>query len=410
MNAPARRKRRSSRTALVLGGGGFTGGVYEIGALRALDLLVRQPHGQPLRHLRRHQRRLARRRAGGQRRHARADDAGASTTRCRRALPPIWTARCCCAQLPRVRAEGAEAAAARWSASPRNVGAHRSARSRPSTSARRSPTRCPSGIYTGAGVEDYVREALSEDGRTDDFRLLEQRALPGRHRPRHLRADRPRRRGLGRRADLEPRSRASTALPMVYAPVRVRGPRARRRRHRLDHQPRHRRRGGREVHRRRQPLVPYVNDFAKTIPTLFGTRVRRVSDMGFPKIGNQTFKLLAYQRLHEMAGQLGGALPGRRHRPGRARARRRADVPDEHPQLLASRVDVARHGFESVTLKLAKDYDQLREVAAATASRSPRRGCARSCAHFEVRRAREDPRLAARSSSRPPAPCCASPT
>ena len=27
------------RSALVLGGGGFTGGVYEIGALRALDLL-----------------------------------------------------------------------------------------------------------------------------------------------------------------------------------------------------------------------------------------------------------------------------------------------------------------------------------------------------------------------------------
>src|SRR5918998_1769978 len=37
----ARRGRRSSsKTALVLGGGGFTGGVYEIGALRALDLLA----------------------------------------------------------------------------------------------------------------------------------------------------------------------------------------------------------------------------------------------------------------------------------------------------------------------------------------------------------------------------------
>src|SRR5436309_14945065 len=36
-----RRTRRSqSKTALVLGGGGFTGGVYEIGALRALDLLA----------------------------------------------------------------------------------------------------------------------------------------------------------------------------------------------------------------------------------------------------------------------------------------------------------------------------------------------------------------------------------
>jgi NTE family protein len=34
-----RRRRARSKTALVLGGGGFTGGVYEIGALRALDLL-----------------------------------------------------------------------------------------------------------------------------------------------------------------------------------------------------------------------------------------------------------------------------------------------------------------------------------------------------------------------------------
>src|ERR1700704_4775470 len=35
-----RRRRRPHKTALVLGGGGFTGGVYEIGALRALDLLA----------------------------------------------------------------------------------------------------------------------------------------------------------------------------------------------------------------------------------------------------------------------------------------------------------------------------------------------------------------------------------
>src|SRR4051794_22033257 len=37
---PPRRGPRRSRNALVLGGGGFTGGVYEIGALRALDLLA----------------------------------------------------------------------------------------------------------------------------------------------------------------------------------------------------------------------------------------------------------------------------------------------------------------------------------------------------------------------------------
>src|SRR5437660_588579 len=36
----ARRGQRRSKTALVLGGGGLTGGVYEMGALRALDLLT----------------------------------------------------------------------------------------------------------------------------------------------------------------------------------------------------------------------------------------------------------------------------------------------------------------------------------------------------------------------------------
>ena len=41
------------------------------------------------------------------------------------------------------------------------------------------------------------------------------------------------------------------------------------------------------------PLVPFVNDFSMFIPTLVGARARRVSDMGFPKIGYQTFKLLA---------------------------------------------------------------------------------------------------------------------
>src|SRR5262245_26173183 len=45
IDSTSRRKRgksrkRPSKTALVLGGGGFTGGVYEIGALRALDLLA----------------------------------------------------------------------------------------------------------------------------------------------------------------------------------------------------------------------------------------------------------------------------------------------------------------------------------------------------------------------------------
>ena len=44
--------------------------------------------------------------------------------------------------------------------------------------------------------------------------------------------------------------------------------------------------------------------------TLFGTRVRRVSDMGFPKVGYQTFKFLAHQRLHEMTRDWQQRHPG----------------------------------------------------------------------------------------------------
>ena len=84
--------------------------------------------------------------------------------------------------------------------------------------------------------------------------------------------------------------------------------------------------------------------------------------MGFAKIGYQTFKLLAYQRLHEMARQWQERYPG-------------VDIvliePDPDDELMfqtnilnyTSRLDIARHGFESVTVKLASDYDDLREVA-----------------------------------------------
>jgi NTE family protein len=38
-SSASEKRRQRSKSALVLGGGGFTGGVYEIGALQALNLL-----------------------------------------------------------------------------------------------------------------------------------------------------------------------------------------------------------------------------------------------------------------------------------------------------------------------------------------------------------------------------------
>ena len=83
--------------------------------------------------------------------------------------------------------------------------------------------------------------------------------------------------------------------------------------------------------------------------------------MGFPQIGYQAFKLLAHQRLHEAVGHWKEKYPG-------------VDIiliePDPNDELMfetnilnfTRRVEIARHGFESVTLKLAEDYDQLRPV------------------------------------------------
>ncbi len=111
------------------------------------------------------------------------------------------------------------------------------------------------------------------------------------------------------------------------------------------------------------PLVPYVNDFTKRISTPFGSRVRRISDMGFPHIGYQTFKLLAYQRLHEVAREWEQRYPG-------------VDIvliePEPNDELMfqtnamnfSSRVDIARHGFETVTVKLASGYKQYAEICA----------------------------------------------
>ena len=58
------------------------------------------------------------------------------------------------------------------------------------------------------------------------------------------------------------------------------------------------------------PLVPYVNDFQKVIPTMLGQPRAPVADMGFPQIGYQAFKLLAHQRLHEAVEPLERQYPG----------------------------------------------------------------------------------------------------
>jgi DNA repair photolyase len=111
------------------------------------------------------------------------------------------------------------------------------------------------------------------------------------------------------------------------------------------------------------PLVPYVNDFETRIPTVFGSRVRRVSDMGMPAIGNQAFRLLAHARLHMAVQSWNDRFPD-------------VDIiliePEFDDELMfgtsildySARLQIAKHGFESVTVALARDYKRYKEIAA----------------------------------------------
>jgi NTE family protein len=357
--SPTRRRPQRSKSALVLGGGGFTGGVYEIGALRALDLLsvnrtvnefdvyVGTSAGSFV---------------------AAAVANGVTPEEMMRVIvqqvpTPFPDARISALLKPNYLEFITKGAMIPLRVAQlvrtllRDIGQVSAV-----DIAVGLAEALPSGLYTGEGIERYVRTILSDPDRTDDFRLLEPEL--------YLAAtdlDTCERIVLGAQdwddVPISTAVQASSALPMIYKPVRVKD------RELID--------GGVLSTTNLDiaveagakfvivvnPLVPYVNDFEKRIPTIIGSRARRVSDMGFPHIGYQAFKLVAYQRLHEMARRWEERYPG-------------VDIvliePEPNDELMfqtsimnyTARVDIARHGFQSVTLKLAHDYPRFKRICA----------------------------------------------
>jgi NTE family protein len=354
-----RRRPRRSKTALVLGGGGVTGGVYEIGALRALDLLaVNRTVNQFDVYI-----------------GTSAGSFVASLTA--NGVTPEEMMRVVNQQVPTpfrdinmgtvLQANYSDYVKALAAMPLRTLGLLRALAANPRSFSLMDlvlglAEGLPAGVYSSAGIEDYLAEVLGDPDRTNDFRELQNEL--------YLTAtdlDTCERIVFGTEdwedVSISKAASASTALPMIYQPVEIKGRQlvdgGIRSTTNVDIAVEH----GAKFVVVVNPLVPYVNDFQKVIPTVLGSRVRRVADMGFPQIGYQAFKLLAHQRLHEAVRQWEEKYPG-------------VDIiliePDPNDELMfdtnimnfTKRVDIARHGFESVTLQLAKDYDRLRAVCA----------------------------------------------
>jgi NTE family protein len=355
---PRRRRWRRDKTALVLGGGGFTGGVYHIGALRAFDLLAvnRTVNDFDI---------YVGTSAGAFVSSLLAN--GVTPEEMMRVLnkdlpSPIDDPDLGTLLKPNYGAFAKKAALLPW----RFAGLARQMVTNPRETsvidlAMGLAQGLPPGIYNGRRLQRYVSEVLSDPDRSNDFRKLRHTLL--------LTAtdlDTCERIVLGEDewADvpISDAVAASTALPVVYEPVEIRG------RHLIDGGIRSTTNVDVAVERGAKfivcinPLVPYVNDFKKQIPTILGTRVRRVADMGLAAIANQAFRLMAHARLHQAVAFWQEKYPG-------------VDIiliePEPNDELMfgtsildfRARLEIAKHGFESVTVKLAEDYQRYKEIA-----------------------------------------------
>lgn len=217
----------------------------------------------------------------------------------------------------------------------------------------------PSGLYDNRSLEDYVRRVIREQGHSNYFDQLKrdlfiiatdldtsERAVFGRY--------------SAERVPISRAVAASTAIPLIYKPVRIgqhdyvdggiRGNAS------LDIAVEH----GATLIVCINPLVPFDNRARTAIPFL-GRDGGYLSEKGLSAIANQVGRIQTHAGLHYHIKQL------RKTRP-------EVDIiliePSRNDYQMffynimrySARLIVARHGFETVTLRLAENFEYLKNL------------------------------------------------
>jgi predicted acylesterase/phospholipase RssA len=212
----------------------------------------------------------------------------------------------------------------------------------------------PSGVYDNLAIEGYVRRAIQAHGHSNHFENLERelyiiatdldnghRTIFGRDHHAHV--------------PISLAVAASTALPVFYKPVRINGhdyiDGGVRGNASLDVAIEH----GATLVVCINPIVPFDNSERTSIPFL-GPDGGYLSEKGLSAIASQVGRITSHAGLHYHIKQL------RRKHP-------EVDIILIEPSSkdyqmffynimrYSARMIVARHGFETVTLKLAEDYE-----------------------------------------------------
>jgi predicted acylesterase/phospholipase RssA len=218
----------------------------------------------------------------------------------------------------------------------------------------------PAGLYDAIGLESYLRQVLETLGQSDSFNDLErdlyiiatdlangERAIFGC--------------GIRDNVPISTAVAASSAVPILYKPVRIEGAEyvdgGLRGNASLDVAIEH----GATLVVCINPMVPYKHQHhGEAVPSLEG---KYLSDNGIPSIANQTLRIFTHAGLHYHIKQL------RRSHP-------EVDIILIEPRAedyqmffynimrYSARLIVARHGFESATLDLAEEYPLFKQILA----------------------------------------------